>query len=121
MGRWVIFDADNTLWQTESLYDDARRSLTEVLAQRGIDRAVSAEIQQTVDEKLFKSHGYSARRFPESFERTLTHFFPGASDAERAQIRILAERVFKLPAIVHHALGEVITKLETSYNLGILT
>lgn len=121
MGPWVIFDADNTLWETESLYDDARRSLTEALAQRGIDRAISAEIQQTIDEELYKSHGYSAGRFPESFDRTLTYFFPAASDPERAQIRGLAERIFKLPAIAHSALSKVITKLEASYNLGILT
>ena len=37
MDPWVIFDADNTLRETESLYDDARRMLTGILALCRID------------------------------------------------------------------------------------
>lgn len=121
MGPWVIFDADNTLWETESLYDDARRTLTNTLASRGIDAAVAEETQQAIDEELHKTFGYSAQRFPLSFEQTLLYFFPTSSDEERAQIRSIAERVFVQPAIVHHALNEVISKLSGHYTLGILT
>src|ERR1700730_4187205 len=121
MGPWVIFDADNTLWETESLYDEARRTLTNVLAPRGVDAAMAGEIQQTIDEELYESHGYSAQRFPESFDRTLVHFFPSASDEERANARSIAERVFVQPAIAHHALEEIISRVSAHYNLGILT
>lgn len=121
MGPWVIFDADNTLWEIESLYDDARRTLTNTLASRGIDAAVAGETQQAIDEELHKTFGYSAQRFPASFDRTLVYFFPSSSEQERAQVRNLAERVFSQPAIVHQALSEVISKLSTYYSLGILT
>jgi putative hydrolase of the HAD superfamily len=121
MGPWVIFDADNTLWETESLYDDARRTLTNVLASRGIDAALAGEMQQAIDEELYKTFGYSAQRFPASFDRTLVYFFPSSSEEERAQIRSIAERVFVQPAIAHHALSGVISKLAAYYHLGILT
>jgi putative hydrolase of the HAD superfamily len=121
MGPWVIFDADNTLWETESLYDDARRTLTSILASRGIDAAVAGEMQQAIDEELYKTFGYSAQRFPASFDRTLVYFFPSSSEKERAEIRSIAERVFLQPAVAHQALNEVIAKLGAHYSLGILT
>lgn len=121
MDRWVIFDADNTLWQVESLYDDARRQLTEILAARGANSAVVAEIQQAIDHDLYQTLGYSAQRFPTSFERTLLHFFPDSSEEERSRIRGIAERVFGQPAVAHHALDKVLSKLKVHYRLGILT
>jgi putative hydrolase of the HAD superfamily len=121
MDAWVVFDADNTLWEVESLYDGARRSMTEILAAQGIDRSISEEIQQTIDQKLHRTLGYSARRFPESFEQTLIYFFPKASSQERAQIRALAEQVFLRPANVHKMLNRVLTTLRVNYKLGIVT
>jgi putative hydrolase of the HAD superfamily len=121
MDPWVIFDADNTLWETESLYDDARRSLTNILASRGIDASAAEEMQQMIDEGLYQTFGYSALRFPASFDRTLVHFFPESSDEERVQIRSIAEGVFVRPAIAHQALDLVLARLSTHYNLGILT
>jgi putative hydrolase of the HAD superfamily len=121
MDPWVIFDADNTLWEIESLYDDARRTLSNVLAARGIDAAVVAEMQHAIDEELYKTYGYSAQRFPASFDRTLTYFFPSSSEEERTQIRSLAERVFHQPAIPHPALSEIISRLRSHYSLGIVT
>jgi putative hydrolase of the HAD superfamily len=121
MDPWVVFDADNTLWEVESLYDDARRSMTDILAGRGIDRSLSSEIQQTIDQNLHRTLGYSAQRFPASFDQTLTYFFPNASNQERMQIKAIAERVFLRPAIVHEALAEVLTALGGIYRLGIVT
>jgi putative hydrolase of the HAD superfamily len=121
MDPWVIFDADNTLWEVESLYDDARQALTSILSSRGIDAAIASEMQQAIDEELYKTFGYSAKRFPASFDRTLVHFFPSSTDQERVQIRSIAERVFLQPATAHHALNNVIAELGAYYSLGILT
>ncbi|MBO4227396.1 HAD hydrolase-like protein [Bradyrhizobium neotropicale] len=109
------------MWEVESLYDDARRSMTEILAAKGIDRSTSEEIQQTIDQSLHQTMGYSAQRFPESFERTLIYFFPNASNQERNQIRAIAEQVFLRPAIVHEALHHLVTILREGYKLGIVT
>jgi putative hydrolase of the HAD superfamily len=121
MDPWVIFDADNTLWEVESLYDDARRNLSSMLAARGADETLVGNIQQAIDEELYKMLGYSAERFPASFDRTLLHFFPTASEDDRAQIRSLAEKVFIQPAIVHVALADLVNHLSPHYKLGILT
>ncbi len=57
MYPWVIFDADNTLWETESLYDEARRNLAAQLALRGIDESTAAEVQEAIDEELYRTLG----------------------------------------------------------------
>lgn len=121
MYPWVIFDADNTLWETETLYDEARRTLANQLALRGIDESLAAEVQQTIDQELYKTHGYAARRFPESFDRTLTYFFPAATELERETIRSIAERVFNSAAVVHESVIEVVERLKSHYRLAILT
>jgi putative hydrolase of the HAD superfamily len=121
MDSWVVFDADNTLWEVESLYDDARRLMTEVLAVRGISPRISEEVQQEIDRNLHQRFGYSARRFPESFEQTLAHFFPHASKEEREQIRSIAEQVFVRPASAHEALRKILTALRRNYKFGIVT
>lgn len=121
MDPWVIFDADNTLWEVESLYDAARNALANELATKGVTATEAIAVQQIIDEELHKTYGYSADRFPTSFERTLLHFFPTSSPAERLIIRSIAESVFSKPARAYHAIEQVVSTLGASYRMGILT
>lgn len=121
MDPWVIFDADNTLWATEALYDEARDSLVAALVARGVDPLRAEATQQSIDKELYETLGYSVERFPTSFERTLEHFLPNASSEDRARVKAIAEQVFFQPATAHHSLELIIQKLSPSYRLGILT
>ncbi|APG06859.1 hypothetical protein BKD09_00830 [Bradyrhizobium japonicum] len=121
MDPWVIFDADNTLWATESLYDEARHALVQALVARGVDPFHAEEVQQSIDKELYGSLGYSSERFPTSFERTLVHFLPDSSEEDRARVKAIAQEVFVRPASAHHSLEIIIQKLSESYRLGILT
>lgn len=88
--RWVIFDADNTLWDLESLYDDARKMfcayVAELLARQspmgGPGEASVDALQRHRDIQLQKTHGYSAARFARSFEDTLSFLLPFSSPEE---------------------------------------
>ncbi|WP_298243200.1 HAD family hydrolase [uncultured Bradyrhizobium sp.] len=121
MDPWVIFDADNTLWATEALYDEARDALVAALVAHGIEPIRAEEAQQAIDKELYETFGYSAERFPASFERTLIHFLPNASNEDRLRVKGLAEQVFFRPAKAHQLLELIIEKLSNSYHLGILT
>ncbi|HWX83468.1 MAG TPA: HAD family hydrolase [Xanthobacteraceae bacterium] len=83
---WVIFDADNTLWDLESLYHDARNKLCRLLAKFGCDPVDVADYQRQRDLELFNVHGRSPIRFPQSFVDTLFHFnaAPHSEDIEAA-------------------------------------
>jgi hypothetical protein len=90
---WIIFDADNTLWAIEHLYDAAREALVHYLSAEGCDAKQVEEYQRMRDKELHKTYGYSARRFARSFEDTLLRFFRNALDESVRHVRQLALNV----------------------------
>lgn len=74
---WAIFDADNTLWDVESLYDHARTEFATLVKERlTLDQSVEdiEEKQNEIDRKLNFAFGYSADRFARSFEETILDY-----------------------------------------------
>lgn len=63
----VIFDGDDTLWDTEPLYEKARNEVEKVLQLRGDDPALWRQQQASIDLELFDAMGFSPDRFPTSF------------------------------------------------------
>jgi putative hydrolase of the HAD superfamily len=118
---WIIFDADNTLWSVEHLYDDARAKLCVYLATKGIDAAVSEDYQRKRDAQLYETYGYSACRFARSFEDTLLYFRPETAAEDVRYVRGLALEVFDQRVEVADGLGEVITRLAEAFHLGVIT
>ncbi len=60
----VIFDGDDTLWQTEYLYDDARSAAARVVAEAGIDPGDWELLQRAIDVLNVSTMGLSRERFP---------------------------------------------------------
>jgi putative hydrolase of the HAD superfamily len=62
--RWVIFDADNTLWDLEALYNRARTEMADYVATLCQSKSPDIEaFQQKRDRQLSEIYGYSASRF----------------------------------------------------------
>src|SRR5262249_23149293 len=128
---WVIFDADNTLWDVESLYDDARKAFCEyalkTLNAAGENAAghVTVETlsnsQRHRDIQLLKTYGYSSSRFARSFEDTLTFFMQYAPLDAVIHVRRIAQDVFEKPVRVVDDSETIISRLSTKYSLAILT
>lgn len=120
--KWVIFDADNTLWDVELLYDLARGDLCALLAEHGQDATEVEEFQQRRDAELHKVYGYSACRFARSFEDTAMHFLPNASAKTIRHVRQIALDVFERRAQVAEGTEEVVDHLTAAnYMLAIIT
>lgn len=64
--RILIFDGDDTLWETEVLYDRARTAAARVVAGVGVDPAEFEHLQREVDVQNFESMRLSPDRFPTS-------------------------------------------------------
>lgn len=119
---WVIFDADNTLWAVEHLYDEARAELCHLMQELGANAVECEEFQQRRDKELHVTYGYSACRFARSFEDTLLHFFPDAAAESVRQVRGLALDVFEQHCEPAEGLEEVLQSLKSAgYALGIIT
>jgi putative hydrolase of the HAD superfamily len=121
-GAWVFFDADNTLWHVEHLYDDARdRFCAELSSLHQIDPVVASEYQQARDKELYQTYGYSACRFARSFEDTLLHFVPHAAPELVRHVRAIATEVFDQPAVPAEGLEEALKSLVPHFKLAIVT
>ncbi|MEP5937348.1 MAG: HAD family hydrolase [Erythrobacter sp.] len=123
MERWAIFDADNTLWEVEPLYDQARRELCVLIEGRTkVSGNIIAEFQRRADAELHKTLGYDPQRFPASFLATAEYFLDENSlqDLSRS-IRFLAQSVFKTIAPPTAGISNVLSKLKKTCKLGIIT
>jgi NTE family protein len=121
--RWVIFDADNTLWNVEGLYNQARTKMAEYVAALCDQRSAEIEsFQQERDAQLREIYGYSASRFARSFEDTISRFVPKAGWNEVRHVRAIAEAVFAQKAELTPDVELVLRSLHSQgWLLGLLT
>ncbi len=123
MDKWVIFDADNTLWQLEPLYDRARSQLALLLNEKlGVRPSDVEMVQRQRDKFLFRWMGYDLDRFPQSFTDTAEHFLDGReNDSLMRRARALGKSVFESDALPFDGVEEVLSKLSYVAKLGLIT
>lgn len=110
----VVFDADDTLWRTQPLYDRARERMVLLLSSRGFD---AAEVEAW---ERAKSLGYSMHRFPGSLKETVEHFL-GEGETAWAAFGIGYE-VFSSQAEPTEGIERVLERLYRSgFRLAMLT
>lgn len=119
---WVIFDADNTLWHVEDLYDRARAQLVSLLEKYGADPVATDRKQRDRDLQLYERFGYSPKRFETSFNETTYQLLP-ASTARYLEpaVRDIARSVFLSPARPDKDLPAALDRLAGTYGLAIVT
>lgn len=130
---WIIFDADNTLWDVESIYDHFRKEFA-LYIKRALDLEESLENieehQKEIDKLLSTSHGYAASRFPRSFQETTLFYLNNKSinflTEEESKIirkvRELGEAVFNTRACNFKDAAEALREgKEKGYDIAIYT
>jgi putative hydrolase of the HAD superfamily len=118
---WVIFDGDNTLWDVESLYDQARHKLCALIESLGYSAAAADTYQRARDTALHAHYAYRPARFPQSFADTLRHFTGRTDPALESVARALAEKVFTSIASPASDVDEVLRRVHGHYIAGLLT
>ncbi len=68
--KGVIFDGDDTLWETMPLYTDAKQRFFDLIARLDFDRGVAEERFEAIDHDNVKRFGFSQQRFPRSMVET---------------------------------------------------
>jgi putative hydrolase of the HAD superfamily len=94
----IIFDGDDTLWQTEWLYDHARQQAREVVEAEGLDGELWEQRERLIDVDNVKRFGHSANRFPiscaEAYEEICEMVGRTADAAVRESVWQAAQTVF---------------------------
>jgi putative hydrolase of the HAD superfamily len=64
--RTIIFDGDDTLWETQILYERAKESFYSLMQQLGFEGSNVRTQLSITDVENFKSMGFAKQRFPRS-------------------------------------------------------
>jgi putative hydrolase of the HAD superfamily len=124
--RAIIFDGDDTLWQTEWLYDEARQRARDIVETSRLDGEKWEMLQRQIDVSNVERLGHTVERFPtsciEAYELLCQLVGRRADTAVLEQIGAAARSAFTgKPPLVPHA-REVLTELRNrGYRLVLLT
>jgi len=121
---YVILDADDTLWRTQDLYDEAKTAFVRLLNDNNL---VSNDIVDTLDEidaKRVATHGFSISRFKESLIITYEMLCERESVPKDAKvvssIELIGDSVLRTPAL-YEDVNDGIRLLSRHYSLVLAT
>ncbi|MDZ7734548.1 MAG: HAD family hydrolase [Acidimicrobiia bacterium] len=117
----VIFDADNALWATEKLYDEALARTQTVVERAGIDGKTWRRRQREIDLDAAKKEGFSIERFPSSSLRAYRELALTPKREVEQSVYAASRSVFEAKADLMPEAAEVLSYLHPSYNLALLT
>lgn len=118
----VFVDMDNTLIETQALYEAAHDDLVAFIY--GCGPFAAEEILQTVRDRetaLYDVYGYGRGILPHAFEDTLRHYVPDADAGEIGKVRDMAEKVYDSVAKVKDGAAEALLRLAADFTLYLVT
>jgi putative hydrolase of the HAD superfamily len=123
----IYLDLDDLQIINEALYDEARMGLTGLIQGYGLSAKFNVSAKQVgdaidrVDSEMVKTHGYSRKRYPATYEAVVKEFIPDADEQTVSLARSFAEAVFERAAPVKPGVPEAIDLLHADYRLYIIT
>jgi putative hydrolase of the HAD superfamily len=121
----VIFDGDDTLWETEMLYDRARSRAARIVAAAGLPANLWEETERKLDVANVARFGLSRLRFPascvEAYRKVAASSGTAVSDTVERRIRTAAEWVFQAAAPTVPGARSVLTAVRRHYRTVLLT
>ena len=120
--RALIFDADDTLWHNNALFERVVEDYLDWLSHPTLDRAAIRAVLRDIEAANARAGGYGARAFlrnlAETFERLMVRPLTPAQEAEIEQLAaaLLRHDIELLPGVV-----DVLTELGRRHDLFLLT
>jgi putative hydrolase of the HAD superfamily len=123
--RVLVFDGDDTLWETQPLYDKAKMRFTKLISQLGLDeKQIRSQIDE-IDSAQVAIHGFSRHRFPRSLGLALksyeqSHEFKADIESRQKALR-LGRAVFSSRAPLVHRARSSLRMLKKRFKLLLVT
>ncbi len=118
----LVFDADDTLWENNVLFERVVHDYLGWLAHPTLDRAALREVLNDVERATIAVHGYGSASFLHSlhvcFERLIER---PATEAERAEITGLATALVDHDVELMPGVADALSDLATRHDLLLLT
>lgn len=127
-GKAIIFDGDDTLWDTQPLYEQAKKQFAAYLREASEDHVGLADVidlLNRIDAEKVKLMGFSPARFPSAMidtYRLVRHMQNQALDpADERAIEAIGYSVFTDAPMVYEDAPQVLSCLKQFYMLCLAT
>jgi putative hydrolase of the HAD superfamily len=121
----ILFDADDTLWITEPLYDDSRQLARGAVEASGLDGQRWEDLQRVIDVKNVTIFGLDPVRFPTSCRQAYIELCSQlnitANEQVASEIYTYAQHVFRQAAALVPGAADVLSELQGDFRLILLT
>lgn len=124
--RAIIFDGDDTLWEIQPLYDEAKELFAGMVSSKlKMERAQVIAALDEIDMRNISKMGFSPTRFPHSMVETLKMFYsakgiaPTEEDLEQAYL--FGSSVFSKTPKLLDGVEDVLMSLSHSFRLILYT
>ncbi len=123
--KLVVFDGDDTLWQTMALYRAAKLTFAKWLSRQGFDGPSALPVLEEIDLRNVGLYGFSPKRFPQSMAETYRRLAETAGRESSPEIteeaRAIGLRVFEQSPELVDGAKAVLSELAEEHELVLCT
>ncbi|MUL42484.1 HAD family hydrolase [Streptomonospora sp. PA3] len=122
-GMNLIFDADDTLWECNILFEQAIEEFIDYVGHPELSRAEVRAVLTEIERENSAAYGYGARVFERSLGDCLARLRPDGpvSDADRAYLNRLCARIVRGETVLLEGVLETLHALRRRHTLYLLT
>jgi putative hydrolase of the HAD superfamily len=120
--RWLIFDADDTLWENNIFFERAIEEFLELLEAVAPDGAVVRQTLREVECECIPKGGYGSRNFIYALKETCCRLYSGRDGAAYLKgIEEIGERLLNHPLHVRPGVAATLAVLRDQHRLMVFS
>lgn len=121
MLRLIAFDADDTLWHTEDMFQDTQVRLSDILKEYAENHRVEETLSAT-EQRNIRLFGYGIKGFTLSMVETAIELSDGQVEAKQIhEIIMMGKAMLDAPMRLFPQVEDVLPKLKDRFQLAIIT
>jgi putative hydrolase of the HAD superfamily len=118
MLRWLIFDADDTLWENNIYFERAIEEFLDLLQPIAPNRAAVRALLCGVQRECIPTGGYGTRNFVYALKETCCRLYAGSDGASYLlAIEQIGERLFRHPIDIRPGVADTLSLLREGHRL----
>lgn len=121
MLRMIAFDADDTLWHTEDMFQETQQRLSEILKEHADDKLVESVLNDT-EKRNIRLFGFGIKGFTLSMVETAIELSNGEISAGQIhEIIMMGKDMLDAPMRLFDGVDQTVRQLKDRYQLSIIT
>jgi putative hydrolase of the HAD superfamily len=119
---WLVFDADDTLWENNIYFERAFDDFVDFLAHSTLTPAQVRDVLNEIELANAKVHGYGSKNFGKNLQQAYQHLAERAIREDDLQhVMSLAERILEQPVQLIDGVEETLGYLAPRHDLTLFT